>query len=526
MATSRSSHAYAARSKPLLATFTCVALVVQLWASPALVGQTNSDGPVLEPYPDTDVDPDVLNAPWVDPIEQFQLEEEPLAAAPEFDFRSLHSTPTFEEGVEELPVRGTIDVTEETERHTRALQAVATAEQSHLATRQAISSAEAAIAETTKNISQARRETREIEAELTRSESLINELTNDDLAEIDEQSRLTSEIDSINDVMVEFAIRAFTGENDPLEVLLQDPGPVDQLELTVVTSEIREQQRADIDSLSTLIDESNARRNILADRIEVAETFSAARRTDIENLRVEIAELSTTRSTLRDEVTQLEAREELVEATIEDAVEFTEITATRYQLAYEERLELFVSGTDIPLVALNAYVRASRALATEDPACGIHWSQLAGIGKIESLHGYFGSSTLDVDGNTTEDIRGLALDGRILSGGGGTGSTPDPTGRTQETSGVKRLALIRDSDNGVLDGDQIFDRAVGPMQFIPSTWRLYDADGNDDGETDPQNVYDAALAAAHYLCDAPGSMQSHDGEQRAYFAYNLSLIHI
>ena len=168
-------------------------------------------------------------------------------------------------------------------------------------------------------------------------------------------------------------------------------------------------------------------------------------------------------------------------------------------------------------------MRASRTLAVEDPACGIHWSQLAGIGRIESLHGYFGTSTLDADGNTTEDIRGLALDGRILSGGGGTGSTPDPTGRTQETSGVKRLALIRDSDNGVLDGDQIFDRAVGPMQFIPSTWRLYDADGNDDGETDPQNVYDAALASAHYLCDAPGSMQSHDGEQRAYFAYNHDL---
>ena len=82
------------------------------------------------------------------------------------------------------------------------------------------------------------------------------------------------------------------------------------------------------------------------------------------------------------------------------------------------------------------------------------------------------------------------------------------------------MALIRDTDNGVLDGDRRFDRAVGPMQFIPTTWRLYDADGNNDGVTDPQNIYDAALASARYLCDAPGSMLTPVGEQRAYFAYN------
>jgi len=141
---------------------------------------------------------------------------------------------------------------------------------------------------------------------------------------------------------------------------------------------------------------------------------------------------------------------------------------------------------------------------------------------VESGHGYFGDSTLEVNGHTTVDIHGLPLDGRVLSGTT-SGVLPEASGRSEETGGVTRLALIWDTDGGVLDGDRIYDRAVGPMQFIPSTWRLFTPDGNGDGQSDPQNVYDAALAAARYLCDAPGSMLTHEGEQRAYFAYNHDL---
>jgi hypothetical protein len=43
-------------------------------------------------------------------------------------------------------------------------------------------------------------------------------------------------------------------------------------------------------------------------------------------------------------------------------------------------------------------------------------------------------------------------------------------------------------------------RAVGPMQFIASTWRRVQVDGNGDGRGDPDNIYDAALGAAVYLC--------------------------
>ena len=85
---------------------------------------------------------------------------------------------------------------------------------------------------------------------------------------------------------------------------------------------------------------------------------------------------------------------------------------------------------------------------------------------------------------------------------------------------IKRLALILDSDGGRLDQDTTYDRAVGPMQFIPQTWRLYEADGNLDGNSDPQNIYDAALASGRYLCAATQSMATPSGRQRGYFAYN------
>ncbi len=58
--------------------------------------------------------------------------------------------------------------------------------------------------------------------------------------------------------------------------------------------------------------------------------------------------------------------------------------------------------------------------------------------------------------------------------------------------------------------------ALGPMQFLPSTWAIYGADGNGDGKKDPQNLHDAIFGAANYLraSGAPGDWQ------RALFAYN------
>jgi membrane-bound lytic murein transglycosylase B len=41
---------------------------------------------------------------------------------------------------------------------------------------------------------------------------------------------------------------------------------------------------------------------------------------------------------------------------------------------------------------------------------------------------------------------------------------------------------------------------MGPMQFIPGTWRLFGVDGDGDGVADPQDVEDASAATAAYLC--------------------------
>jgi murein DD-endopeptidase MepM/ murein hydrolase activator NlpD len=58
--------------------------------------------------------------------------------------------------------------------------------------------------------------------------------------------------------------------------------------------------------------------------------------------------------------------------------------------------------------------------------------------------------------------------------------------------------------------------AVGWMQFLPSTWRLYGVDANGDGVKDPYNPVDAVFAAARYL-RAAGADQD---IRRAVFAYN------
>ncbi len=58
--------------------------------------------------------------------------------------------------------------------------------------------------------------------------------------------------------------------------------------------------------------------------------------------------------------------------------------------------------------------------------------------------------------------------------------------------------------------------ALGWMQFLPSTWRIYGVDANGDRVKDPYNPVDAIFAAARYL-RAAGADQD---IRRAVFAYN------
>ncbi|MGH3879634.1 MAG: lytic transglycosylase domain-containing protein [Actinophytocola sp.] len=157
------------------------------------------------------------------------------------------------------------------------------------------------------------------------------------------------------------------------------------------------------------------------------------------------------------------------------------------------------SPTGVPARALMAYGNAELVLHETDPGCRVSWATLAGIGRIESNHGQYGGATLGDDGRPSEPIIGVPLDG---------------------SAGVK---AISDTDGGQFDGDPRVDRAVGPMQFIPSTWQRWAADANLDGRGDPQQIDDAALAAARYLCVGGRDLAQPADWWAAVFSYNNSV---
>lgn len=458
---------------------------------------------LVEPMTDSD---------WSDPITQFDLDPDTLIPLPDFDVADFHDSTVFAAGVDRVATEGDntadgVALEMHIDRHRRLLQAIATLE------RDAESNAEQ-IAERRPTV-----------------DGLLRAID----YEHQQEARLATEIATHKEAIAEFAVRAFIDQDDLGEALSVPQTGLG--ETRVVTDEIREDQTKQI----------AVRRNELARR--------ERRRTGLET---DLAEVRSEIRVLRQE------RSEILEH-LRTASPLPARTEASYKLALHERLPRMVLGTDIPLVALNAYVVAERRLAEERPECGIEWWMLAGIGKIESFHGHFGNSTLNANGHTTEAIRGPALDGRILEGADlvADGNIPAATGRTEEqavsiptpqpapaeqaptpapealaSAGnpdsepgedgdttaapvpvIKRLALIEDSDGGRLDDDTVYDRAVGPMQFIPQTWRRFEADGNADERSDPQNMYDASLASARYLC-AASSMSTPEGRRVAFFAYN------
>ncbi|HUF33011.1 MAG TPA: lytic transglycosylase domain-containing protein [Acidimicrobiales bacterium] len=150
----------------------------------------------------------------------------------------------------------------------------------------------------------------------------------------------------------------------------------------------------------------------------------------------------------------------------------------------------------LPTAVLDAYWRGSQHPAA---SCRLPWEVLAGIGRVESRHGTFGGSAPDEWGRVSPRIIGIPLDG---------------TSNTMH---------IPDTDGGAVDGDAVVDRAVGPMQFIPSTWRAHGVDGNGDGVADPHNLYDAAASAATYLCRA---LPAGGDLGRAILSYNRSSVYV
>ncbi|MCM2390813.1 lytic transglycosylase domain-containing protein [Streptomyces albipurpureus] len=149
----------------------------------------------------------------------------------------------------------------------------------------------------------------------------------------------------------------------------------------------------------------------------------------------------------------------------------------------------------IPATVLAAYKQAEQTIATSDPGCKVPWQLLAAIGKVES--GQARGGRVDANGTTLSPIRGPVLNG-------------------------VGFANISDTDNGAHDGDTVYDRAVGPMQFIPSTWATWGQDANSDGLKDPNNIYDAALAAGRYLCAGNRDLTVQSDLGRAILGYNQS----
>ena len=140
-----------------------------------------------------------------------------------------------------------------------------------------------------------------------------------------------------------------------------------------------------------------------------------------------------------------------------------------------------LAGTGLNPVFVDAYNKAAARASELVPGCKVRASALAAIGKIESNHGRTdgGDGQVSPSGDVTPPIYG----------------PPTPYGR-----------------------------AVGPMQFLESTWESSGQDGNGDGVKDPHNIFDAALASAGYLCRAvPGSeLTSDDDLRKAFWSYNHS----
>jgi hypothetical protein len=84
------------------------------------------------------------------------------------------------------------------------------------------------------------------------------------------------------------------------------------------------------------------------------------------------------------------------------------------------------------------------------------------------------------------------------------------------------FAVVVDSDGGRVDGAGDYDRAVGPLQFLPGTWRWAGRDGDADGIRDPPNVFDAAAATAGYLCRDGRDLSGAHDLRAAYWSYNQS----
>ena len=149
----------------------------------------------------------------------------------------------------------------------------------------------------------------------------------------------------------------------------------------------------------------------------------------------------------------------------------------------------------IPAIALSAYRNAERMMASAYPGCGVSWNLLAGIGRIESVHANGGAT--DAQGTPINGIFGPSLNGTLPG----------------------NEVIVQ----SVQAGRVTYARAMGPMQFLPGTWARYASDANGDGKADIQNLYDASLGAARYLCSGNLNLRDRSQILSAILRYNNSM---
>jgi membrane-bound lytic murein transglycosylase B len=157
-----------------------------------------------------------------------------------------------------------------------------------------------------------------------------------------------------------------------------------------------------------------------------------------------------------------------------------------------------LDANGIPSVAVAAYQRGAGLLGRVKPGCGVDWALLGAIGRVESNHARFGGNVLDAGGIARPGIIGIPLDGS------------------------RGTARITDTDDGTLDRDSVFDRAVGPMQFIPTSWQMAGRDGDGDGVANPQSLTDAVTGAGVLLCSGGTDLRTPGAAYRAVLRYNHS----
>ncbi|QKT06538.1 lytic murein transglycosylase [Gordonia sp. X0973] len=158
------------------------------------------------------------------------------------------------------------------------------------------------------------------------------------------------------------------------------------------------------------------------------------------------------------------------------------------------------NATGIGVYALEAYGNAAEIQRQQHPECGIGWTTLAGIAGTESKHGRHDGASVAPNGDTSPPIRGPELNGKNGN-----------------------MRMVDQEHPTRADGSPNYVRAEGPFQFLPETWQRFGVDANGDGRADPDNMDDAALSAARYLCVASGGdMTTAKGWLKALMVYNQS----